>query len=39
MMLQILGVIIILIGMIGMFVAGYGCGQEAARQKDSDVEN
>jgi len=35
---QLLGTIVLLIGMIGMFAAGYGYGYEKAREEDSTVD-
>lgn len=35
---QLLGTFILLMGLIGMFAAGYGYGYEKARKEDSSVD-
>lgn len=35
---QIIGSFVLLLGMIGMFAAGYGYGYEKARKEDSSVD-
>lgn len=35
---QIIGSFVLLLGLVGMFLAGYGYGYQKAQQKDSEVD-